>query len=491
MRAAIYCRLSEEDKGRAEGADSGSIQNQKLLLAQYAAAQGWEIYDIYSDDDYAGADRGRPEFNRLLQDAEAKRFNIVLCKAQSRFTRELELVEKYIHGLFPLWGVRFVSVADNCDTDDPGNKKARQINGLVNEWYLEDMSESIKSVLDSRRRLGLHIGSSAPYGYAKDPHRKGRLIVDDEKAAAVREIFSLFALGRGKTSIARELNARGIPSPGGGLWQYGTISRMLKNEVYIGNMVQGRYGSASYKTKRSVPRPPELWFRVENTHEAIIDERLWQSVQRLISERARPFSGNRAGAFSGRVYCACCKGPMRSAKSHGDGYLRCSRRYISKDACPGGFISVKRLERAVLCEANRIAAESLDENMLKELYLRRGIPQRAQDLSQRVSRLQWRVEACSAALARLYLDRAENRVSEADFSDALKRISAEKQRLTQAAASGAAELARAYRPPEPEKLPLLLESLDRAAVEALIERIYIGKRPPGSWEVPLEIHWSF
>ena len=159
MRAAIYCRLSEEDKGKADGADSGSIQNQKMLLTQYADAQGWEIYDIYSDDDYAGADRNRPEFNRLLRDAEAKRFGIVLCKTQSRFTRELELVEKYIHGLFPIWGIRFVSVADNCDTDDPGNKKTRQINGLVNEWYLEDMSESIKSVLNSRRSLGLHIGS--------------------------------------------------------------------------------------------------------------------------------------------------------------------------------------------------------------------------------------------------------------------------------------------------------------------------------------------
>mgnify|MGYP002572619262 CR=1 FL=1 len=212
MRAAIYCRLSEEDKGKADGADSGSIQNQKMLLTQYADAQGWEIYDIYSDDDYAGADRNRPEFNRLLKDAEAKRFGIVLCKTQSRFTRELELVEKYIHGLFPIWGIRFVSVADNCDTDDPGNKKTRQINGLVNEWYLEDMSESIKSVLNSRRSLGLHIGSSAPYGYAKDPAQKGHLIIDEEKAFTVREVFSLFANGQGKTSIARELNARGIPS---------------------------------------------------------------------------------------------------------------------------------------------------------------------------------------------------------------------------------------------------------------------------------------
>ena len=103
MKVAIYCRLSEEDKNKqCETDDSGSIQNQKAMLLQHAMEPGWELYNIYSDDDYAGADRRRPEFNRLLRDAEARRFDIVLCKTQSRFTRELELVEKYIHGLFPI-----------------------------------------------------------------------------------------------------------------------------------------------------------------------------------------------------------------------------------------------------------------------------------------------------------------------------------------------------------------------------------------------------
>ena len=101
MKVAIYCRLSEEDRNKQfETDDSNSIQNQKAMLLQYAMEQGWEVYNIYSDDDYTGSDRRRPEFNRLLADAEARRFNIVLCKTQSRFTRELELVEKYIHGLF-------------------------------------------------------------------------------------------------------------------------------------------------------------------------------------------------------------------------------------------------------------------------------------------------------------------------------------------------------------------------------------------------------
>ena len=121
--------------------------------------RGGELYNIYSDDDYTGADRRRPEFNRLLKDAEQHRFDIILCKTQSRFTRELELVEKYIHGLFPIWGIRFISIVDNADTANKGNKKSRQINGLVNEWYLEDMSDNIRSVLTNRRKNGFHIGA--------------------------------------------------------------------------------------------------------------------------------------------------------------------------------------------------------------------------------------------------------------------------------------------------------------------------------------------
>ena len=207
LKVAIYCRLSEEDRNKeSEDDDSNSIQNQKSMLNKYALEQGWEIFKVYSDDDYTGSDRRRPEFNNLLRDAKAQKFNIILCKTQSRFTRELELVEKYIHGLFPIWGIRFVSVVDNADTANKGNKKSRQINGLVNEWYLEDMSENIKSVLIDRRKNGFHIGAFALYGYKKDPDMKGHLIIDEEAAKVVREVFTLFSNGYGKTAIARIWN---------------------------------------------------------------------------------------------------------------------------------------------------------------------------------------------------------------------------------------------------------------------------------------------
>lgn len=158
-RCAIYTRLSKEDE-RKDQNGSESIQNQRSLLVSYAAEQGWDIYHIYCDEDYSGADSLRPDFNRMIGAARNKEFQILLCKSQSRFTRDMELVEKYIHGLFPIWGIRFIAVADHADTQIRGNKKARQINGLVNEWYLEDLSENIRMVLDLKRRQGQYIGAS-------------------------------------------------------------------------------------------------------------------------------------------------------------------------------------------------------------------------------------------------------------------------------------------------------------------------------------------
>ena len=133
MKAAIYVRLSEEDRDKKNPEnDSMSIQNQKAMLLQFAINNGWDVYHhIYNDEDFRGSDRNRPDWTQLLKDAEQRKFDIIVCKSQSRFTREMELVEKYIHGLFPLWGIRFIGVVDNADTENKGNKKSRQINGLV------------------------------------------------------------------------------------------------------------------------------------------------------------------------------------------------------------------------------------------------------------------------------------------------------------------------------------------------------------------------
>ena len=517
MKAAIYCRLSEEDRNKQfETDDSNSIQNQKAMLLQYAMEHGWEVYNLYSDDDYTGSDRRRPEFNRLLEDAKAHRFDIVLCKTQSRFTRELELVEKYIHGLFPIWGIRFVSIVDNADTANKGNKKSRQINGLVNEWYLEDMSENIRSVLTNRRQNGFHIGAFALYGYQKDPDQKGHLIIDEEAAAVVREVFTLFSQGYGKTAIARMLNDRGIPNPteykrlhglryqqpkrkNSTLWKYFAISDMLTNEIYIGNMVQGKYGSVSYKTKQNKPRPQSEWYRVEGTHKAIIDRPLWNRVQSMIAERAKPFDCGTVGLFARKAICANCGYTMRSSKNRGRHYLQCSNRHVAKDACIGSFISVEKLERMVIDELNRLAAAYLDKDELeRSIEFCENLQGQKRQLLETLSAYEKKIAEYTKGLRDLYMDKVKGLLNDSDFSALSKEFSSEKSRLERVLLDGQRQLAELEdriavgdnRKALVERY-VNLEHLTREIVEILIDHITVGKRIPGTRDVPIEIHWNF
>ncbi len=516
MKAAIYCRLSEEDRNKQTGTeDSNSIQNQKAMLLQYVEEQGWELYQIYSDDDYTGADRKRPAFNRLLEDAQAHRFDVILCKTQSRFTRELELVEKYINGLFPLWGIRFISVVDSGDTANKGNKKARQINGLVNEWYLEDMSENIRSVLDSRRKQGLHIGAFALYGYKKDPHQKGHLLIDEEAAAVVRQIFQLYSQGYGKTAIARFLNDRGIPNPTeykrrqgllyrpvptktGTLWKYSTISHMLSNEIYRGIMVQGRYGSVSYKTKQNKPRPQSQWYRVEGTHKAIISAPVWERVQELIAQRSKPFGTGPKGLFAGKVQCAGCGAGMRSTKNRGRQYLQCANRYVSKNACAGAFISAEQLEKRVLAELKRLSEQYADTNqIIKEVVFRKKDEEERERLLSEIRACESKVEAYNQGLQALYMDRGKGVLSEEDLVEMVKSFTQNRQRLQQTLTEKREQLSLLSQKQEEQSPAQRFQEyfspqrLTRPMLEAFVHHICIGKRIPGTRMVPIEIHWNF
>lgn len=526
MKAAIYCRLSEEDRNKVnETDDSNSIQNQKAMLIQYALEHGWEVYNIYSDDDYTGSDRRRPEFNRLLADAEAGKFDIVLCKTQSRFTRELELVEKYIHGLFPVWGVRFISIVDNADTDNKGNKKSRQINGLVNEWYLEDMSENIKSVLTSRRQSGFHIGAFALYGYKKDPDQKGHLIIDEEAAPVVREVFSLFAQGYGKTAIARRLNDRGIPNPteykrqhglrykgpenkNSTLWKYTAIADMLSNEMYIGNMVQGKYASVSYKTKINKPRPKEEWYRVEGTHEPIVDAELWNRVQNLLREKAKPFKVGKIGLFARKVRCGYCQYVMRSSKHRnfrddgtpdGKHYLQCETRFVSKEACPGAFIGEEKLERYVLEELHRLCKDYLDMDTLgQSVVIGDDFEERMTALKRDLASYKKKAEEYARGIRELYLDKTKGVITESDYIEMSDGFKEEKARVEFIASDTERQIAELQEKIDAKdnRREILekythIEHLNREIVDELIDFIYVFKRIPGTRIVPIEIHWNF
>ena len=347
-RCALYCRLSREDRNRKD--ESESISNQRAILTAFAAAHGWTVWKIYIDEDMSGADGRRPGFLALLADAAAGRFSIVLCKSQSRFTRDMEAVEKYIHGSFRAWGVRFVSVVDGADTESRGNKKARQINGLVNEWYLEDLSENVRTVLDCKRAAGQYIGSFPLYGYLKDAAQRGTLCPDPDAAGTVRRIYALYLSGRSTRAIAAQLNAEGVPSPSAykaaaypsyrdtvGGWSRCAVTRILKNEMYTGVLIQGRQRKLSYKTAQRQSVPESAWMRVEGTHAPLISRAQFDAAQEILQRRTQQTGRTDAGwPLAGLVYCGGCGGPMtRTAggKNALRSYLCCAAHKADSTVC--------------------------------------------------------------------------------------------------------------------------------------------------------------
>ncbi|MDE7261827.1 MAG: recombinase family protein [Oscillospiraceae bacterium] len=503
---AVYVRLSKEDEEKQQN-ESESIQNQKSLLLHYASERGWEVYDIYCDEDYSGADRLRPDFNRMLRDARQKKFQIILCKTQSRFTRDMELVEKYIHGLFPVWGIRFIAVADNADTEVKGNKKARQINGLVNEWYLEDLSENVRMVFDMKRRSGKYIGSSPIYGYRKDPQDKNKIVPDPPAAVVVRQIFRWSLEGRGRQVIARTLNEQGVPSPARykaerdgvpvsseqALWSKTTVWRILRNEMYTGVMIQGRRRKVSYKSKQLVDMPEEAWYRVEGTHEAIIDPETFRAVQRGLEARARSDGRGDAHVLSGLVRCMDCGSTMtKTTTAQGTSYLRCGR-YAESGKEKGCTRHSVRLDRLVELVTERL------RYYIREWYVPENL-EPEQDtrwaaLEQERKTLEAQIGKRSQALKSLYLDKVSGILSQEQFVELNKSFQDEKNRLERRLAQIGQELSAGESPQtelqERAQKLLELETLPRELAVQLIERIEIGERDPDSGEQAIQITWKF
>ncbi len=397
-RAVLYLRLSKEDADKiSKGDDSASIKNQRLLLTDYALAHEFKIVKVYSDDDESGLYDDRPDFEKMMMDAKLGEFDIIIAKTQSRFSRNMEHIEKYLHHDLPNLGVRFIGVVDGVDTDNEENKKSRQINGLVNEWYCEDLSKNIRSSFKAKMRDGQFLGSSCPYGYKKDPADHNHLIIDEYAAKIVRRIYKLYLSGYGKAKIGSLLSSEGILIPtlykqkvlGENYhnskalettknWSYQTIHTILNNETYIGHLIQNKVNTLSYKDKKKRMLPKEKWIVVKNTHAPIIEPEIFEMVQKLQKTRTRSvgsMEGN--GIFSGMLYCADCKHAMsRKYARRGDkgfvGYLCKTYKTQGKEFCSSHSIDAVDLEEAVLfsikCEARKILKED-DVDELKKMQI--------------------------------------------------------------------------------------------------------------------------
>lgn len=514
-KVAIYCRLSQEDRNKkTKEDDSESIKNQKIMLEKYANRQNWEIYGIYSDDDYTGTDRNRPGFNEVIRLAQKKKFDIILCKSQSRFARELEIVEKYINGLFLDWGIRFISMTENIDTAIEGTTIMRQMTGVMDENYLARLSVNVKTGLKTKRERGEHTGGLALYGYKKDPENKGHLIIDPVAAEVIRTVFTLYNQGMGKTAIARELNNRGIPNPTqykvqsgiayktprnklGTLWKYSAIADMLQNQMYIGDMVQGKYGSVSYKSHKNKPKPKEQWVIVKGTHEPIIDMDLWNSVQSKINSNFKPFAGGKVGLFAKKCKCKYCGYTLKTSKSHDDRYLRCPTRQVSKDNCIGSFISENVVKRTVLKEINYLIDKYLNVDKLEESIIIEKFRDKKQQIQKEIAQCESNLAKKSKAIQASYMDKVNGIITQEQFIEFNQDFIKEKESIEALLKEKKNKLLEFNNEQEALKSKrqileqyINVTELSREMVDNLIDYIVVGQKDPVTKKKTIEIHWK-
>lgn len=322
--AAIYCRLSKDDETHGE---SSSISTQKSMLTKFVTDNGWRIVDYYIDDGISGTTFERGGFKRMLDDIEEGKINMVITKDLSRLGRDYLKTGYYTEVYFPENDVRYIALNDGIDTINNDNDIA-PFKNILNEMYAKDISKKIKSAYKVRIARGEYHGAFAPFGYAKDPDNKGKLMIDPVSSETVRLIFNLARQGLGAARIRTALVEKKLPTPSAYLhmkdpkyyakmyqnqsgyifyaWTSGMVERILDNEIYIGNMIHYREISVSFKSKRRQNQPRDKWVRSENTHEPIIDRETWDLVQERFLHRGRLPRTNPPNIFQRIARCADC-----------------------------------------------------------------------------------------------------------------------------------------------------------------------------------------
>lgn len=335
FRAAVYIRLSREDGDKEE---SDSVGNQRKLLTEYVSKmEDFILYDTYVDDGYTGTSFNRPGFKRMIADIEEGRVNCVIVKDLSRFGRDYIDTGRYLERVFPELGVRFISVSDGIDSIRQAYDMLLPIKNIFNEQYARDISKKIQATVKAKQKAGEFIGAFTSYGYKKSFVDKNKLVVDEYAAEVVRKVFRLYVGGMGKLSIAKLLNAEGILCPSEykmangenykncnrlestSYWTYSTINAMLKNEMYVGNMVQGKKHQQMRSRQRLVEK--ENWIIVRGTHEPIIDPETWEKAQRLLKQKRRDLGlEENKNIFAGFIICGDCgRAMMKNTWKRADG----------------------------------------------------------------------------------------------------------------------------------------------------------------------------
>ena len=373
-KTALYCRLSQDDG--LEG-DSNSIQNQKNILQKFAEDHHFPNPCFYVDDGFSGGNFQRPAFQQMISDMENGEIGIIVTKDLSRLGRNQLHTGLYIEERFPMFGVRYIAINDNVDTDSSESNDLMPFKNLFNEWFIRDTSRKIRAVLKAKAERGEWLGTRAPYGYIRNPNTK-KLEVDEEAAAIVRRIFAMCASGNGPSQIARILKKEQVLTPTMyaytryGMnhtcldtahpynWSDSAIANLLENEIYLGNTVNMKYSTKSYKDKRRVEHSREECLVFENTHPALVTQEVWDIVQRVRKNKRRRTNMDEQNKYSGLVFCSDCGSNMvlHRARTMSASYNHFTCRTYKKDgeSCTGHYIRECVLDEVVLEDLRRVTA---------------------------------------------------------------------------------------------------------------------------------------
>ncbi len=455
-RAAIYVRLSKEDGDKEE---SDSIVNQKELIRAFLADKPEIcICGEFVDDGYSGADFHRPSFKRMISQIEAGQIDCVVVKDLSRFGRNFVEAGRYIDQIFPAMGIRFIAVNDHYDSVNGRTSSDRILipfKNLINDAFCRDISIKVRSQLEIKRKKGDFIGSFAVYGYQKSPENRHKLVVDDYAAGVVRDIFCWKLEGASQQRIADRLNERGELSPMEykrfcGLqyqsgfrvnpkakWTAVAIGRILRNEFYLGTMVQGKRTTPNHKVKKTIVKPSAEWVRVENSHPPIIDREDFLAVEKLLLQDTRVAPNEQeVYLLSGLVFCGDCGQNMvrNSVCRNGKTYIyyMCGNNRTNR-ACSSHRISDKLLEESVFLSLKQHIDRIVD--MERILAYLETLPYHQADV-EKADRQRIKRQEEAARYARLktslYESLTEGLIDKAEYLE-MKAIYDEKLREAQAA----------------------------------------------------------
>ncbi len=435
-KAALYCRLSVDD-GNFGG--SVSIETQKILLEQYCKDHKITDYKFYCDDGCSGTNFDRPSFKKMLSDIDEGKINLVIVKDLSRFGRNYVEAGMYVQR-FTDSNIRFIAADDNYDSLVNSDDLLFPIKNVVNEMYARDVSKKTKAAKKAKARDGQFIGSKAPFGYKIDPNDRHHLIVDEPAAQVVKRIFRLASEGVGYNKMAKIFREEKVLTPIAYFnlnnpdyfksdywrkefdWHVTSIRAILNNEVYLGKLVYGKQRNKSMKSKEKVRNPKEDWIVVENCHEPIITQELWDTVHKILNAKHRPAKAGEVQMFAGLLYCSDCGHCLTySQKQRKDGsyhgaYSCWMYKTHGKEYCASHYITFDNIYNLVLIDIQRnLFQYRKNTDKFKSILSRKyqsDSQKQAEQITLEYEQKQKRCEELDKIISRLYEDNVLGRIGD-------------------------------------------------------------------------------